>query len=209
EGRGGSTIQVAESVDALHEIIDVKEAIEAWAPEYVERHRFRGELATNVSIIALDAGLPFRPTKVAPIGRLYVEVDTMPGQRAQDVVDEFKGVVRATKDRLKTPRLELDVLQSIPPAEVSDKEYVVQALADAHQRVHKREAEITFDAWMADTTALTRAGIPAVCYGPAGRMRGGGSGYYAAEGEQCYVPDLVLGAQTYALAAMDICSQDR
>jgi acetylornithine deacetylase/succinyl-diaminopimelate desuccinylase-like protein len=207
--RGGSTIQVAESVDALQEIIDVKEAIEAWAPEYVERHRFRGELATNVSIIALDAGLPFRPTKIAPIGRLYVEVDTMPGQRSQDVVEEFRAVVGAASRRSKAKRIELDVLQTIPPAEVSEKEYVVRALAQAHLRVHKREPEITFDAWMADTTALTRAGIPAVCYGPAGRMRAGGSGYYAPEGEQCYLPDLVTGAQTYAIAAVDICSQDR
>src|SRR5437660_4196725 len=137
--RGGSTIQVAEPVDALREINEVREAVQSWAPEYVERHRFRGELATNVSVIALDAGLPFRPTKVAPIGRLYVEVDKMPGQRSQDVVEEFKAVVRGVGSRRKTNRLELDVLQTIPPAEVDEKEYVVQALASAHQRVHKQK----------------------------------------------------------------------
>ncbi len=207
--RGGRLVEVAEPTDALREILEVRSAVEAWAPGYVERHRFRGELATNVSVIALDAGLPFRPTKVAPIARLYVEVDVMPGQRVRDVIEEFQAIVAAVSGRLKTNRAEVDVLQSIPPAEISEQEYIVQALARAHRLVYKRDPEITFDAWMADTTTLTRAGIPSVCYGPTGRMRGGGSGYYAPEGEHCYLPDLVQGAQTYALAALDVCSRSR
>jgi acetylornithine deacetylase len=207
--RGGKIIQTAQAVDALKEIMEVRNAIEGWAPEYVERHRFKDELAVNVTVIALDAGLPFRPTKVAPIARLYVEVDTMPGQRAQDVIEEFKVVIRRVAGQLATPRLEVDVLQTIPPAEVSDQEYVVQALVGAHRKVHLQDPEITFDGWMADTTALTRAGIPTVCYGPAGRVRSGGSGYYSAEGEHCHLPDLVQGAQTYALVARDVCSRSR
>jgi acetylornithine deacetylase/succinyl-diaminopimelate desuccinylase-like protein len=207
--RGGKSVQVAPPVDALGDIVAIRDSVLEWRDSYIQAHRFQGEEATNVSVIALDAGLPFRPTKVAPIGRLYVEVDTMPGQNAQDVVSEFRSMVVNAARRLGVAGVEVDVLQAIAPASISPDEYVVKAVTSAHRKVRHSDPEVTFDAWMADTTTLTRAGIPALCYGPGGRMRRGGSGYYAPDGEQCYVPDLADGARIYAAAAVDICSQDR
>jgi acetylornithine deacetylase/succinyl-diaminopimelate desuccinylase-like protein len=207
--RGGQGVQVVPPVDALTGITELRNAILDWRMGYIEAHRYQGEEATNVSVIALDAGLPFRPTKVAALGRLYVEVDTMPGQRAQDVIYEFRHMVTTAAARLHLAGVDVDVVQAIAPAAISPDEFVVKALVEAHRRVRNKDAEVTFDGWMADTTVLTRAGIPALCYGPGGRMRQGGSGYYASDGEQCYVPDLADGARIFATAAIDFCSQDR
>jgi acetylornithine deacetylase/succinyl-diaminopimelate desuccinylase-like protein len=94
-------------------------------------------------------------------------------------------------------------------AEVSADECVVRAVARAHHTVWGNEPEITWDGWYADTAPLTRAGIPAICYGPQGRMRGGGSGYYPKEGEHVHVGDITQGAEVFVHAACDICTQDR
>jgi acetylornithine deacetylase/succinyl-diaminopimelate desuccinylase-like protein len=207
--RGGQTIQPLTAVDALDKMLPVIAALKAWAPKYVAATRYHGEDATNVSIIAIEGGLPFRPTKLAPFCRLYVEIDTMPGQSHADVLEELKrvlGEVRAGDPELTA---EVDVVQTALGAEVSPEEPVVQRLAAAHREVHGQPAEVTWDGWHADTAALTRAGIPAICYGPQGRARSGGSGHYPREGEQASVADLVQGTQVFVLTALDLGMRSR
>ena len=103
----------------------------------------------------------------------------------------------------------MKVVQTAHTAEVSPNEYVVRAVSPAHERGLGSAPEITWDGWYADTAPLTRAGIPAICYGPQGRMRGGGSGYYPKEGEHVSVVDLTLGAKVFVQAAADVCMQPR
>jgi acetylornithine deacetylase/succinyl-diaminopimelate desuccinylase-like protein len=114
--------------------------------------------------------------------------------------------VRAGDPELTT---EVDVVQTALGAEVSPDEPVVQRLAAAHREVHGAPAEVTWDGWHADTAALTRAGIPAICYGPQGRARSGGSGHYPREGEQASVADLVQGTQVFVLTALDLGMRSR
>lgn len=207
--RGGISIQVMPAVDAIEKMFPVIAAIKDWAPKYVAATRYKGEEATNVSIIAIDGGLPFRPTKLSPICKLYVEVDTMPGQCHADVIAELKLLleeVRAHDPELLT---ELEIIQTALGAEVSPEEPVVRSLQAAHQQVHGAAAEVTWDGWHADTAALTRAGIPAICYGPQGRARGGGSGYYPREGEQASIKDLVKGTEVFVLTALDLGMRSR
>jgi acetylornithine deacetylase/succinyl-diaminopimelate desuccinylase-like protein len=85
----------------------------------------------------------------------------------------------------------------------------VRAVSAAHEATWGAQPEITWDGWYADTAPLTRAGIPAICYGPQGRMRGGGSGYYPKEGEHVSVIDLTRGAEVFIRAAHDICTKSR
>jgi acetylornithine deacetylase len=207
--RGGSKIQPRAAVDAIEKMLPVIAAIKVWAPKYVAATRYRGEEATNVSIIAIDGGLPFRPTKLAPYCRLYVEVDTMPGQSHADVIEELRGVLAEVRARDPELVTELEIVQTALSAEVSADEPVVQSLRTAHRQVHGAEPEVTWDGWHADTAALTRAGIPAICYGPQGRAQAGGSGYYPREGEQASVKDLARGAQVFVLAALDLGMRSR
>ena len=207
--RGGISIQVKPAVDAIEKMFPVIAAIKDWAPKYVGATRYKGEEATNVSIIAIEGGLPFRPTKLAPYCKLYVEVDTMPGQSHADVVEELKRLLAEVRARDPELVTELEVIQTALGAEVSPEEPVVRSLQAAHRQIHSAAAEVTWDGWHADTAALTRAGIPAICYGPQGRARAGGSGYYPREGEQANVKDLVEGAQVFVLTALDLGMRSR
>lgn len=207
--RGGQTIRPQAAVDAIDKMLPVIQAIKAWTPKYVAATRYRGQDATNVSIVAIEGGLAFRPTKLAPFCRLYVEVDTMPPQSHADVVEELKSVLAEVRARDPELVTELEVVQTALSAEVSADEPVVQSLRAAHRQVHGADPEVTWDGWHADTAALTRAGIPAICYGPQGRARGGGSGYYPREGEQCSVKDLVAGARVFVVNALDVGNRSR
>ena len=86
---------------------------------------------------------------------------------------------------------------------------MVRGVTEAHAAVWGAAPEVTWDGWYADTAPLTRAGIPAVCYGPQGRMRGGGSGYYPKEGEHVHVDDLLKGSRVFVKAACDALMLDR
>ena len=133
----------------------------------------------------------------------------MPGQFHGDVIEELKGVLAEVRARAPEIETELEIVQTAAGAEVSADEPVVTALAAAHHEVHGSPAEVTWDGWYADTAPLTQAGIPAVCYGPQGRARGGGSGYYPREGEQASVEDLVMGAQVFVRTALDLGTRSR
>ena len=121
----------------------------------------------------------------------------------------MRSCVRELQTLNPTLEVEVNVIQTAHTAEVSPNEYVVRAISSAHQQVWGDPPEVTWDGWYADTAPLTRAGIPAICYGPQGRMRGGGSGYYPKEGEHASAVDLTLGTKVFVHAAADICMQPR
>lgn len=133
----------------------------------------------------------------------------MPGQLHGDVIAEVDQIVRQLRERDPAIEIELQVLQTAYAAEISPEEYVVRSISASHDLVWGERPEITWDGWYADTAPLTRAGIPAICYGPQGRARGGGTGYYPKEGEHASVQDLTKGTQVFVNAAHDICMKDR
>ena len=207
--RGAAGAEVRPAVDAIAKMDAVKAEILAWKPQYMEAHRYNGEIATQVAIVAIEGGFPYRVSKYAPFCRLALEVGIMPGQHPVGVVDEVKALLRSLRE--KDPELVVDVhvVQAIPGSSISTDEPMVQDLVAAHEAEYGKAPALTFDSWLADTTSLTRYGIPAVCYGPAGRMRAGGGSYYAKEGEQCYLPDMTLGARAMTRFAVNVCSKSR
>jgi len=207
--RGGEEIAVKPAVDAIEKSQDVMAAIKDWAPGYKKAHLYRGQEATNVAIVAMEAGHPWRPTKLAPFSRVYLEVDTVPGQRVIDVIKEVEGLMDDCRSRDPELKLDLSVVQTPEGGEVSEDEYVVEAMSRAHTAVHGVEPEITFDSWVADTATMIRAGVPAICYGPGGRSAFGGSGYYPIEGEHAHADDLHKGSQVYIHLAFEACNIPR
>ncbi|MGB3390980.1 MAG: M20/M25/M40 family metallo-hydrolase, partial [Pseudaminobacter sp.] len=207
--RGGSTVQVKPGEDAIQKMLKVIPSYQSWGDDYVANTSYNGEPAGHVNIIAIEGGHPFRPSKLSSFCRLYLEVGIMPGQEHGDIIH----AIREHTGRLKgeNPELEVEVkvVQTAATAEVSPNEYVVRAISAAHSDVWGEEPEVTWDGWYADTAPLTRAGIPAICYGPQGRMRGGGSGYYPKEGEHISTVDVTKGAEVFVRAAHDVCMKDR
>ena len=207
--RGGSTVQIKPGEDAIEKMLNAIPALKSWGEDYLSRTRYKGEQAGNVNIIAIEGGHPFRASKLPCFCRLYLEVGTMPGQLHGDIIAEVDQVVRQLREQDPAIEIELQVLQTAYAAEISPEEYVVRSISASHDLVWGERPEITWDGWYADTAPLTRAGIPAICYGPQGRARGGGTGYYPKEGEHASVQDLTKGTQVFVNAAHDICMKDR
>jgi acetylornithine deacetylase len=207
--RGGATVDVKPGEDAIKKMLQAIPALESWGERYCAHTTYKGEPAGNVNIIAIEGGHPFRPTKLPSFCRLYLEVGIMPGQEHADIIHQVRSCVRELESLNPTLEVEVNVVQTAHTAEVSPNEYVVRAISNAHQQVWGDAPEVTWDGWYADTAPLTRAGIPAICYGPQGRMRGGGSGYYPKEGEHASAVDLTLGAKVFVNAAADVCMQPR
>jgi acetylornithine deacetylase/succinyl-diaminopimelate desuccinylase-like protein len=132
----------------------------------------------------------------------------MPGQRQVDVAVEFEKIVTEAA-KAADISFELTLIQNTPGAQVSIDEPVVQTIARVHKELTGNDPLYVWEGYHADTTALTRYGIPTICYGPGGAMRGGGSGYYAEEGEMCYLPDLVVGAKVFTRLALEFCNSPR
>jgi len=207
--RGGISVQVKPGEDAIEKMLRAIPALKSWGENYLAHTRYHGEPAGNVNVIAIEGGHPFRPSKLPSFCRLYLEVGLMPGQDSADIVESVRECTRALQRQAPDLQIEVNVVQIAHTAEVSANEYVVRAVSKAHQSVWGSAPEITWDGWYADTAPLTRAGIPAICYGPQGRMRGGGSGYYPKEGEHVSIGDLTSGAAVFVHAANDICMQPR
>lgn len=207
--RGGMSVQVKPGEDAIEKMLQTIPALKLWGEDYLANTRYKDEPAGNVNIIAIEGGHPFRPTKLPSFCRLYLEVGIMPGQEQADIVDGVRRCLRDVERDNPTINVELKIVQTAHTAEVSTNEYVVGAVSDAHAAVWGEAPEVTWDGWYADTAPLTRAGIPAICYGPQGRVRTGGSGYYPKEGEHVHVGDLTKGAEVFVHAATDVCMQDR
>lgn len=207
--RGGMSVQVKPGEDAIEKMLHAIPALKIWGDEYLSHTHYQGEPAGNVNIIAIEGGHPFRPSKLPSFCRLYLEVGMMPGQNYGDIVEGVRQCTRALQRERPDVEVEVNVVQVAHTAEVSVNEYVVRSVAHAHESVWGEAPEITWDGWYADTAPLTRAGIPAICYGPQGRMRGGGSGYYPKEGEHVHAGDLTSGTAVFVRAASDMCNQPR
>lgn len=206
--RGGRIAQANTARDAIDKMFDVAGALRRWGGEYTAGRRYRGQPSGYASVIAIEGGHPFRPTKLACACRLYFEVGTMPGERHADVVENVRACTRVLAGEMSDIDVEVKVVQTAHGAEVPPEAPVVTALSTAHETVWGAAPEITWDGWYADTAPLTQAGIPAVCYGPQGRSRSGGNGY-ASEGEHANIGDLTQGARVFVRMAADICMRDR
>ncbi len=208
--RGGSSkAGVKPAVDAIGKMFGVAAAIKEWAPGYVASNKYRGEEAANATIIAVEGGFPWRPSKLAPFCRLYLELVTTPGMHPGDVIAQVEDLLAKCRKKDKDLNVELNVVAITQGSEIETNSFVIKALSEAHHKVHNNTPEVTFDTWYADTTPLTRYGIPTVCYGSQGRAMTGGENYYPVQGEAAHVDDLMDGAKVFVHMAVDVCSKDR
>lgn len=207
--RGGTKVQVKPGEDAIEKMLKAIPALKEWGEQYMRETKYHGEPAGNVNIIAIEGGHPFRPSKLPCFCRLYLEVGHMPGQLHGDIIAQVAKVTRELQAKDPQMEIELQVVQTAHAAEISPDEYVVKSVAGAHEEVWGERPEITWDGWYADTAPLTRAGIPSICYGPQGRARTGGAGYYPKEGEHVHIGDLTKGARVFVNVAHDICMKER
>lgn len=187
------TVGVGRTTSAIEAMNTLLAELEKWGDSYVASTNDTNGVPTHYSVVSVEGGLPYRPTKEAPFCEATIEIGVRPG-------DSLVGVVEAIRDVVRTSGVEgasACLIQAVPGAYVPDDSFIVQALRTAHSREYGGAPPLTCDGWLADTTHLTRYGIPAVCYSTAGSARHGGKGYYPSDGEQCYIPELTRGARVF------------
>ncbi len=190
------------AIERMHALVT---AVNEWGSQYVAELDGDDGMPVHCSVISFEGGLAYRPSKQPPFCRAMVEIGVRAGQSLASVYSELREAVRASG----VPSAKVDLVQAVPGARVSAEEQIVASLSEAHQREFGETPRLTSDGWLADTSHLTRYGIPSICYSTAGRVREGGSGFYAIDGEQCHIPDLARGARVFADLAVDLGSRDR
>lgn len=186
--------------NAIQQMPRVLQALEAWIPGYQERFAYQGVKPT-VNIGAIEGGWPWRASRTPAFCHLYVDVRYPPRRHPLDVKAELEGVLHQVKAKHGITA-ELDLYVTDAWAELPENEYIVGAVGRAHEQVLQKPVERVIFAWSSDANILTRHGIAAVNYGPAG-----GPGKET-RGTQ-YIPNLVACAKVYALTALDVCSKTR
>lgn len=193
--------------DAMQKMLAALPVLQQRMQDAVADRRFAGEPSSYGTPIAMEAGNPFRPSKRPPFCRCYFEVGLMGWERAGDVIAEMQRTVAALN--AATPDLGMDVrvVHIAEGAAVPADAPIVAAVSAAHAATHGQPPNITWDGWCTDSGVLTRAGIPAVNYGPQGRSMSGDPRDMIAIGEHVHVGDLATGAGVFVRLACDVCNR--
>jgi acetylornithine deacetylase/succinyl-diaminopimelate desuccinylase-like protein len=191
----------AESKNAVVKMAAVVQAIEAWARQYEQRHRYdfkAGTVVPKINIGAIAGGAPFKPNFSPAVSTLYVEAFTAPGQRPMDVLREVRGVLAATGTGARAT-----LYLSVNGYESKGAEPLVAAMEDAWQHVRGRTPEpirSPFTSTYADLNVFAEVGIPVIKCGPSPDEPGA----RPATGERQKLDDLVDATKMYAVASMEI-----
>jgi acetylornithine deacetylase/succinyl-diaminopimelate desuccinylase-like protein len=182
----------------------VLEALRAWIPDYQRRHVVDG-VAPKVNLAAIQAGWPWRASRTPAAGAIFLDVRTPPDLPLLRVREELRAVMARVEERLPGLRWRVDLYVTNPGTSVPADSALVRELAEAHRETTGREPEFETANWYSDAAHLNRYGVPAVNYGPGGRIRTGGSGWSPVEGEHQHIGDLVDCTKVYIDMLLRIC----
>ena len=185
----------------------VQAAIRRWIPEYEARNEFMGE-RPHVNLASVEGGWPYRAGRIPVECNLYVDVRMVPGQRVPDVRREFMALIRKINLEHQDIGAVASEFCSIPPSGIPDDALTVRVMKKAHETVMGEPPKVIFKPHYEDSAHLNRYGIETLIYGCAGRVKTKSYGWAPEIGEHVYIPDVVSAAKIYALAALDISSQE-
>jgi acetylornithine deacetylase len=173
-------------IDAIARMGPVLVAIEELDHELAERgsHPLVGRASIHASLIAGGQEYSSYPAEC----RVNAERRTLPGESAEDVERELRGLLAGAMDA------ELTIAFSRNPYEAAADEPFVDAV-----RRHAGGNGVAGAAYWADSALLAEAGIPTVLYGPRGE------GAHAAV-EWVDLESLERCAEVYTAVAADFCS---
>jgi acetylornithine deacetylase len=107
--------------------------------------------------------------------RLVIERRTLPGERAEQVLDEARGVLERVRTLAPDVDAELRLELDRPGTEVAQDTPLVQGLLAAAEAAGAEPRVGPMTAWV-DAAYLNEAGIPAVCFGPGSILHAHGAG---------------------------------
>lgn len=206
EGRGVYTPRLPargplqDNPNALIKMITVIQAIEKWAVEYEKKYSIDypvGTMVPKVSIGAIRAGAPYKPSTTPKQCSIYVDVRVPPPVDFVQVERELKEVVSA-----QGLGGTVECFMSRRGYEGKNVERLVNAVCNAHLAVRGSQPppvdtpEISM--WR-DINTFNEVGIPSATFGMPRRS--------ASDAPERFVEidDIVDAAKMYALVALEIC----
>ena len=210
EGRGFYTPRIPErgtvkdNPNALIKMIPVIEAIEKWAVEYENKYTIEypvGKMVPKVSIGAIRAGAPYKPSTTPKSCSIYVDVRVPPPL-------EFIQVERELKEIIGSVGLGgiVECFMARKGYEGKNVEPLVKAIQNAHVAVRGSQpppVSTPETSMWRDINIFNEVGIPAVTFGMPRK-----SAPDVAE-RFVEIKDIVDAAKMYALVAMEICGTQR
>jgi len=192
--------------NAIEEIHRIQSAIEDWRPGYGGRNEFMGERPT-VTIAAVRGGLPWRLSRNPFEASLYVDIRTVPGQKADGVKRELGDLLRRVASENDSPEADLEIYLNDPPTLIDPSEPVIRAMRAAHEEIAKTPGEPVLRLPAADSTHFNRYDIPCAVYGPGGFTHPAADTWMHAAGEHVSLDHMHTAARVFLAAALEICSE--
>jgi len=200
---GGTLVHTAHATgvqNAILQMTKVVEAIQKWIPDYQRRFEYQS-VKPSVNLGSIEGGWPWRASRTPAFCNLYLDVRYPPRRHPLDLKQELQVILSDLRDK-EGIDADLELYVSDTWAELSEDEYILKSLSQAHERVFEKPVESVVFSWSSDANILTRNGVAAVNYGPTGgpgkETRG-----------TCYIPNLIGCTKVYTLAALDFCSKRR
>lgn len=223
-GVTGHISRMESTINAVYKMAKVIDALQRVEFTYGHRPDLPALPRLNVGSVIGGRGQEYvliEPPYIPDMCTIIVDVHFVPGQTVDSIVAD----IRAPLDRIQGDDANLSYEIEIPPPDyfkgrrrlvmqpldVPSDEYIVQTVANCHQRVTGNAPEaigavypISYSA--GDTTWLWQHGIPCLLYGPA-------SGHFVTAGEGdgrhfVSISEMAICAKTLALTALDVCNLD-
>lgn len=189
--------------NAVERVHRIQSAIQEWIPGYRERYEFMGE-QPEVTIAAVRGGLRWRLARNPIEASLYLDVRTVPGQTADQVRRELRGVLNGLEEEVGETALEFYV--NDPPTLIDVNLPIVKAVQDAQIELGVGPPDPIIRRPAADSTHFNRYDIPCAVYGPGGFSHPDSGTWMHAAGEHSSVRNLLTAAKVYLAVALDICN---
>ncbi len=195
------------TVNAIDIARSLCDDIDAWAKEFQASHVFLDEHA-NVTLAAIRGGDPWRLSRNPYACSIYLDIRTVPGQRAEDIRRELRAMLGLFSRRQGIREPALDFLVTDPALLIDPDLPVVTALAAAQNAVMGRATPTFLRRPGSDAIHLTRYDVPCLQFGPGGRLHPDAQGRSMHEvGDHVLLDDVVLASRIYLETALNMCDR--
>jgi acetylornithine deacetylase/succinyl-diaminopimelate desuccinylase-like protein len=197
-------VALEQNPSAIVRMSKMIQAIETWAFDYEQRHRYEcagGTVVPKVNIGAVRGGVPYKITKTVQQCAIYVDVRITPAQEPLDVREELR---RLMQDAGLDGEVELFVFRPAFEADEKKAAPLRAAITRAHRAVvggDPKPPPVGTSSMWRDLTVFNEMRIPSITYGP-GVSVGGGI-------FRMPIQTLITGTKLYVSTALDLCNQDR
>ncbi len=199
------------ATSAIARAYELVKSIQAWAPQYREKHRFDAGIGTifpNVNIGAIEAGAPYFPAFIPGMCNLYVEIRLAPQQVLSEALKEIGGFFDSVRESTGIAFSWETYCLNYPGTCTVAESPVIKTLLRARESVlGKPQSNYPPVVAVAssDANAFRRIGIPVATLGPGGSFDvPGGIDMWTGEGEYQDIDGLVKATQIYIAAAVEM-----